>query len=246
MVKLMDEVCRDPAQPHAENLEMSRGIGRATTLVMAIACGVAAATLYCNQPMLGVIKAAFHDQTSVAGFVPMASQIGFAMGLLLLVPLGDRIERRRLILLQLTALMFSLSAAALAPGAWTLVVLSALIGITSSVAQQIVPFAAELGEPSRRGATIGTVMSGLLSGILLGRVIAGTVAEHFGWRAVYLLGLFAVTATAGVVYAILPRSQVKTQTSYVELLKSLATLWCDEPALRRATLIQGCLFGSFV
>jgi predicted MFS family arabinose efflux permease len=246
MVKSIDELCIDSTQPRAEMLETPHGIGRGTTLVMAIACGVAAATLYCNQPMLGIIKAAFPGQTSVAGFVPMAAQIGFAVGLLLLVPLGDRIERRRLILLQLAALMFSLAAAALAPGAWTLVVLSALIGITSSVAQQIVPFAAELAEPSRRGATIGTVMSGLLCGILLGRVIAGAVAEHYGWRAVYWLGLVAVTATAGVVHATLPRSHVKTQSSYVELLKSLVTLWCDEPALRRATLIQGCLFGSFV
>lgn len=85
---------------------------------MAIACGVAAASVYCNQPMLGILEAAFPGRASVAGLVPMATQLGFAVGLLLLVPLGDRIERRRLILLQLTALAFSLAAAALAPAAW--------------------------------------------------------------------------------------------------------------------------------
>jgi predicted MFS family arabinose efflux permease len=246
MVKSIDEVCFDPTRSRAEILETPHAIGRGTTLVMAIACGVVAATLYCNQPMLGIMKASFPGQMSVAGFAPMAAQLGFALGLLFLVPLGDRIERRRLILLQLTALACSLAAAALVPGAWALVAISALIGIASSVAQQIVPFAAELAEPSRRGATIGTVMSGLLCGILLGRVVAGAVAEHYGWRAVYWLGLLAVIATEGLLGATLPRSHAKTQAGYGELLKSLVTLWCDEPALRRATLIQACLFGSFI
>jgi predicted MFS family arabinose efflux permease len=100
----------------------------------------------------------------------------------LLVPLGDRFDRRRLILIQLAALTLSLAAAALAPDAWSLVVASALVGGASSVAQQIVPFAAELAAPSRRGATIGIVMSGLLCGILFGRALAGAVGDHYGWR----------------------------------------------------------------
>jgi len=242
----MDDLRVDPSGPCAETLETSHAIGRATTLVMALACGVAASTIYCNQPILGVMEAAFPGRVSVTGLVPMATQLGFAVGLLLLVPLGDRIERRRLILLQLTALAFSLAAAALAPGAWALVVISALVGISSSVAQQIVPFAAELAEPNRRGSTIGTVMSGLLCGMLLGRVVAGAVAEHYGWRAVYWLGLLLVTATGCLLAVTLPRSHAQTQAGYGELLKSLVTLWCDEPALRRATMIQGCLFGSFI
>lgn len=108
------------------------------------------------------------------------------------------------------------------------------------------PFAAELAEPTRRGATIGTVMSGLLCGMLLGRVVAGAVAEHYGWRAMYWLGSLLVTATGCLLAATLPRSHVKTPAGYGQLLKSLVTLWCDEPALRRATMIQGCLFGSFI
>jgi predicted MFS family arabinose efflux permease len=220
-------------------------IGRATTLVMATACGVAAATVYCNQPMLGILEAAFPGRASVVGLVPMATQLGFAVGLLLLVPLGDRIDRRSVILLQMAALGFSLAAAALAPDAWALVVISALVGITSSVAQQIVPFAAELAEPSRRGATIGTVMSGLLCGMLLGRVVAGAVAAHYGWRTTYWLSLLLVIATSCLLAATLPRRQARTRASYGELLKSLVTLWRDEPVLRRATMIQGYLFGSF-
>jgi predicted MFS family arabinose efflux permease len=195
--------------------------------------------------MLGILEAAFPGRGSVAGLVPIASQLGFAVGLILLVPLGDRIDRRRLILLQMTALALSLVAAALAPDAWALVVISALVGITSSVAQQIVPFAAELAEPSRRGATIGTVMSGLLCGMLLGRVVAGGVADHYGWRAVYWLSVLLVIATSCLLAATLPRRQAKTRAGYGELLKSLIALWRDEPALRRVTMIQGCLFGSF-
>ena len=113
------------------------------------------------------------------------------------------------------------------------------------MAQQIVPFAAELAEPSRRGATLGIVMSGLLCGILFGRVLAGVVGEHLGWRAMFWLGLLLAVAVGLLLAAVLPRSRSKTQESYGALLKSLVILWREEPELRRATLIQGCLFGSF-
>jgi predicted MFS family arabinose efflux permease len=212
---------------------------------MAIACGVAVANAYYNQPLLGIMEAAFPGQVAVTGLVPTATQLGFAAGLLLLVPLGDRFERRRLILMQLAALTLSLAAAALAPNAWSLVIASALVGAASSVAQQIVPFAAELAEPGRRGATIGTVMSGLLCGILFGRVLSGAVGGTYGWRAVFWLGLLLTAAVSLLVAAVLPRSHSTTQERYGALLKSLAILWRDEPDLRQATIIQACLFGSF-
>ena len=223
----------------------SSSISFGMTLVMAIACGVAVANAYYNQPLLGIMEAAFPGQVAVIGLVPTATQLGFAAGLLLLVPLGDGFERRRLILMQLAALTLSLAAAALAPDAWSLVVASALVGATSSVAQQIVPFAAELAEPSRRGAAIGTVMSGLLCGILFGRVLGGAVGDHYGWRAMFWLGLLLTAAVSLFVAAVLPRSHPTTQERYGALLKSLATLWREEPELRKATIIQGCLFGSF-
>jgi predicted MFS family arabinose efflux permease len=216
-----------------------------TTLVMAIACGVAAANVYYNQPMLGIMEAAFPNQAAVIGLVPTATQLGFAAGLLLLVPLGDRFERRRLILMQFAALTLSLAAAALAPDAWSLVTASALVGVTSSVAQQIVPFAAELAEPNHRGATIGTVMSGLLCGILFGRVLGGAVGDHYGWRAMFWLGMLLAVAVGLVLAAVLPGSHPRTRESYGALLKSLRILWREEPELRRATMIQACLFGSF-
>ena len=138
------------SRPVAGNPLPSSSISFGMTLVMAIACGVTAANIYYNQPMLGIMEAAFPGQVTVIGLVPTATQLGFAAGLLLLVPLGDRFDRRCLILLQLAALALSLAAAALAPYAWSLVVASALVGATSSVTQQIVPFASELAEPSRR------------------------------------------------------------------------------------------------
>ena len=229
----------------AAKSEMSHTIGRAITLVMAIACGVAAANIYYNQPMLGIMEAAFPGKATVIGLVPTATQLGFAAGLVLLVPLGDRFERRRLILIQFAALTLSLAAAALAPDAWSLVVASAIVGVTSSVAQQIVPFAAELAEPSRRGTTIGTVMSGLLCGILFGRALAGAVGDHYGWRATFWLGLLLAVAVGLLLAAILPRSRPMTQEGSGTLLKSLAVLWREERKLRRATIIQGCPFGSF-
>lgn len=215
------------------------------TLVMAIACGMSVANIYYNQPMLGVIGSSFPEQRAVTGFVPTTTQLGYAAGLLLLVPLGDRIERRFLILLQLGALALSLAAAALAPGAWSLVIASALVGISASVAQQILPFAAELAAPHRRGATIGTVMSGLLCGILFGRALAGAVAVHFGWRAMFWLGLLMAVAIGVVLAFALPKSPPKTQASYAQLLKSLASLWREEPKLRFATLTQAAVFGAF-
>jgi predicted MFS family arabinose efflux permease len=223
----------------------SYSISFGVTLVMGVACGVAAANIYYNQPMLGIMESAFPDHVTLIGLVPTATQLGFAVGLLLLVPLGDRFDRRCLILIQLAALAGSLAATAVAPDAWSLVVASALVGATSSVAQQIVPFAADLAEPKRRGTTIGIVMSGLLCGILLGRVLAGAVGDHYGWRAMFWLGLLMAVAVGLLLAPVLPRSSPKTRASYGALLKSLAILWRDEPELRRATVIQGCLFGSF-
>ena len=208
------------------------------TLVMAIACGVAVANIYYNQPLLGIMEAGFPGQVALTGFVPTATQLGYAVGLVFLVPLGDRIERLRLILIQVAALALSLAAAALAPNAWSLVAASTFVGVTASVAQQIVPFAAELAEPHRRGAIIGTVMSGLLCGILFGRALAGAVGQHYGWRAMFWLGLVLAVAVGLLLAATLPRSHPKTRASYGELLKSLATLWRQEPNLRRATMIQ--------
>lgn len=212
---------------------------------MAFACGVTVANIYYNQPLLGILQAAFPGRGALTGFVATATQLGYSAGLIFLVPLGDRIDRRRVILIQIAGLAVSLAATALAPDAGLLVAASLIVGIFSSVAQQIVPFAAELAEPGRRGATIGIVMSGLLCGILFGRALAGTIGEHFGWRAVFWFAVVLNAAIGVLLSATLPHSDPKNRSSYGALLKSLAQLWREEPALRRAACIQACLFGSF-
>lgn len=220
-------------------------ISRVLTLAMAVACGLAVANIYYNQPMLAVIERSFHGGTA-AGMIPTATQLGYAAGLFALVPLGDLVERRRLIVVQFLALAVALTGAAVAPTAVSLVVASVVVGICSSVAQQIVPLASLLAPPARRGATVGVVMSGLLCGVLLSRTLAGFVATYLGWRAMFWFGVPLAVLTAGLMASVLPHSQpAQASLGYGGLLKSLGWLWCREPALRRATLSQAALFGSF-
>ncbi len=216
------------------------------TLVMAAACGVTVANIYYNQPMLGIMERDFPRGGSVAGLIPTATQLGYAVGLFLLIPLGDRIERRALILWQTAALTLSLVATALAPDAWSLTVASAVVGITATVAQQIVPLAAALAQPERRGAAVGAVMSGLLCGILGGRALAGMVAEHFGWRAMFWIGAGLSVCIGLLLAATLPRSRATSRESYGQLLWSMVGLVRAEPRLRLATATQALFFGSFI
>jgi predicted MFS family arabinose efflux permease len=147
-------------------------------MVMAVACGVFVANIYFNQPILELLQQAFPRSVSLINLVPTATQLGFACGLFFLVPLGDRIDRRKLILWQAAVLIVALVGLAAAPNAWSLVIASAVVGVSGSVAQQIVPFAAELAASNRRGQVVGTVMSGVLCGILLGRAVGGFTGDH--------------------------------------------------------------------
>jgi len=213
---------------------------------MAAACGIAVANIYYNQPMLGVIERDFADPKMTA-LIPTVTQLGYAAGLFLLVPLGDIVERRRLIVVQFVALAVALVMAALAPNAGLLVVASLLVGIAASAAQHIVPFAAALAAPERRGQTVGTVMGGLLCGILLSRVLSGLVADAFGWREMFWLGVPMVLLAAALMRAMLPLGArpAAGALGYGAALLSLAHLWREEPIVRRATWTQAALFGSF-
>lgn len=220
------------------------GLSPVKTLLMAMAAGVAVANIYYNQPMLGVIEREFPNSASI-GLIPTATQLGYAAGLLLLVPLGDLTDRRRLIVLQFIVLAATLAIAALAPTAAILIAASLLLGASATVAQQIVPFAATLAAPERRGRTLGVVIAGLLCGILFSRTLAGFMASHGGWRAMFWLGIPLALAAAATMARILPRNHPHENLSYGRSLASLGALWRDEPALRGAALMQAALFASF-
>jgi predicted MFS family arabinose efflux permease len=234
----------NPADAIAVPSTPAVGIGRGLTLAMAVACGLAVANIYYNQPMLGIIEDEFPG-SSLIGLVPTATQLGYAAGLFLLVPIGDLVDRRRLIVLQFLVLGLALIAAALAASAAVLLAASLVVGCSATVAQQIVPFAASLATPATRGGTIGMIMSGLLCGILFSRTLAGFLATHFGWRSCFWVGLPLALGAAAMMALVLPAGRTRATLRYGAALRSLAHLWRGEPVLRRATLMQAALFGSF-
>ena len=210
---------------------------------MATAAGIAVANIYYNQPMLGLIEADLPGR--MTGLVPTATQLGYAAGLFLLVPLGDIVERRRLVVVQFGLLALALVLAALAPTALLLVAASLLVGLASTVAQQIVPFAAHLSSPERRGATVGMVLAGILTGILLSRTLAGFVATYGGWREMFWLGVPMALAAGVLMRVKLPHSRPDSQLGYGRLLHSILHLWKEFPALRLAAVTQAMIFAAF-
>lgn len=219
-------------------------LGRGTLFAMALATGTAVANIYYNQPMLGMIAQSFPHSPATA-LVPTLTQVGYALGLLLLLPLGDLFERRRLIVLQFLTVAGASVLAALSTGVIGLVAASVLIGAAATVAQQIVPFVAILAAPERRGQAIGLVMSGLLTGILFSRTLAGFVASYFSWRAMFWVAAPIALLSALLMELCLPRHRPTRPIRYPQLLASIGSLWRQEPVLRRASFTQAMLFAAF-
>jgi len=214
-------------------------------LLLATGAGLGVASLYYSQPMLGVLSTEIGASARSVGFIPTLTQLGYALGLLLLAPLGDRYDRRTIILVKAAVLCLALLLAGASPSVGMLLATSLVIGLAATMAQDIVPAAATLAPEASRGKTVGTVMTGLLLGILLSRVVSGFVAEHFGWRTMFVAAAGSVALIGLAAWRGLPRFRPTTQLSYGALMGSLLSLWARHGALRRATLAQGLLAVGF-
>lgn len=212
---------------------------------LAVGAGLAVAPLYYSQPMLGTLGADLGASAPAVGLLPTLTQLGYALGILLLIPLGDRHDRRRIILIKAAALSLALLLAASAPALSGLLLASLIIGVTATLAQDIVPTAATLSTAGERGKVVGTVMTGLLLGILLSRVISGLVAEALGWRWMFAIAALSILGVGVAAWRSLPRFEPTTQLSYTGLLASLLQLWRQYPALRRAAWAQGLISIGF-
>jgi predicted MFS family arabinose efflux permease len=200
---------------------------RLVMVVLAFACGATVANLYYPQPLLGEIASVFSVSESNAALVVTLTQLGYAVGLALLMTAA------------------ALVAAGSAPVFGVFLAAAVLIGITSVVAQILVPFAAHLAPEHLRGRFVGTVMTGLLLGILLARTVSSLVAGAWGWRTIYFISAALMVAVAVAVRRILPRREPGRAMSYPRLLRSIATLAREEPALRRRAVSQALMFGAF-
>ncbi len=212
---------------------------------LAAGAGLSVASIYYSQPMLDIISKQFNAGIGAVGMVPMLTQAGYALGILLLAPLGDRHDRRTIIFIKGLMLVAALLLCGFSGGLSALLIASFITGLTATVAQDIVPASAALAPERSRGKTVGTVMTGLLVGILLSRVVSGVVAEYFGWRTMYMIAALAVLLITLTLWRVLPRFASGTSVSYPRLLLSLVHLWRHHQTLRRAALAQGLLSVGF-
>ena len=212
---------------------------------MAVASGVAVANLYYAQPLLHTLARSFGTSEGTTGLIITMTQLGYVIGLGLIVPLGDLFERRRLITVVSSGTAVALAGAAVSPGIGSFLIACLAIGLSSVVAQVLVPFSATLAANEQRGSVIGRVMTGLLLGILLARTVSGFIADAFGWRVVFGLATICMIVQTAVLWRMLPQSQGETRMSYSALIGSVIQLFRDEPLLRRRIVYGSLGFAAF-
>jgi predicted MFS family arabinose efflux permease len=220
-------------------------LDRRLVVLLAVACGATVANLYYAQPLLHAIGDGLGVSAGAAGLLVTASQVGYAAGLVLLVPLGDLVDPRRLVSRLLVVTTVALVVAAAAPSFGVLAAALAVIGVTAVVAQVLVPLAGTLAADHERGQVVGNVMSGLLLGILLARTVSGLIAEIGGWRLVYGLAAGLMLVLAAVLSRTLPSPPPQTDRSYGSLLRSVGEMIVEEPALRRRMVYGSVGMASF-
>ena len=227
--------------PERNASQLSRGM----VVLFAFSCGATVANLYYAQPILDTLARAFGTGSGAAGLVVTFAQIGYALGLAFLVPLGDLIARRLLVPVVLVVSAVGLAASAVAPTIGVLTALGLLVGGGSVAAQLLVPMAASLADDEERGHVVGSVMSGLLLGILLARTVSGIVAQFLGGRAVFVLAAAISTVLALVLRRQLPPEEERPRVTYGQLLAGVARLMASESTLRRRALLGALAFGAF-
>ena len=215
------------------------------TFMFAAACGLVAANLYYGQPLAGPISQALGFTPAATGLIVTLTQIGYGLGLLLIVPLGDLLENRRLVLTLVALAAVALVGAAFAWSPSLFLLASLCIGLASVAVQVLVPFAAHMAPDASRGAVVGNVMSGLLCGIMLARPAASFLSELLSWHAVYILSAGIMIALAVILRVVLPTRVPHTKLHYGQLLASMGHLALHTPVLQRRALYQACMFGAF-
>ena len=213
--------------------------------LMAAACGVSVANVYYNQPLLGTLALYFPAPPWQVGLVATAAQVGYGAGIFFFLPLGDLMERRGLVVALVYVCAACLVAMAAAPTLPLLVAAQLLVGLSSISPQILIPLGAEMVPPEQRGKLIGTLMSGLLCGVLLARTVAGLVADHFGWRVLYATAAVLMLVLGVCLRASLPHRPAALRLPYVQLMRSMLELLRTQPILRRASLVSALSFAVF-
>ncbi|MBA8901357.1 MFS transporter [Phyllobacterium sp. P30BS-XVII] len=227
------------------NASKAAKFSRPLAFLFAIACGLAVANVYFAPPLLDAIADSFGMSHATSGLIVSISQVGYGIGLLLIVPLGDLIDRRRLIAGQSVLSALALLAVCFAPTSFALLVAMASIGLLAVVTQALVAYAAGLAKPYERGQVVGIITSGIVLGILLARTIAGTMADLAGWRSVYAVSAVLTLVIAGLLFHFLPRNEAKrAKIAYLQLMKSVFSLFVEEPVLRIRAVIAMFIFAD--
>lgn len=227
-------------------LKENGGLSRELLLTMSIVAGVSVANLYYNQPLLNMIKEELNVSDFLSNMIAMVSQVGYATGLLFVIPLGDLFQRRNIIISNFSILVVSLMTIYLAPDIYILLAASFLTGVCSVIPQIFIPIAAIYSTPDSKGKNVGMVVSGLLTGILGSRIISGLVGDWLGWREMYLIAAIMMMISAIVCLKVMPDIKPTFKGSYPQLLKSLFRLVKEYPLLRIYALRAGVAFGSFL
>ncbi|GAB7529589.1 MFS transporter [Pseudomonas sp. 3A(2025)] len=218
---------------------------RALVLLFAFCCGAIVANIYYAQPIIALIAPDLGLSPTLAGLIVSLTQIGYAVGLFFLVPLGDLLENRRLMIATALLAVLSLAGAAMVEQPNLFLLLSLLVGFSSVSVQILIPLAAHLAPEESRGRVVGGIMGGLLLGILLARPLASLVADHFGWRAVFAMAALVMIGICIVLATTMPQRKPQHSATYPQLLASLWHLLRDQPVLRQRAFYQACMFATF-